>query len=440
MRTLFRSMTVNGKKEPIPAYPSPKYFVYSVLKYFNARSLFSFFAVGKFILLREMIADRRNRVVVPRMILLDPTNACNMHCKGCWAGDYKNASHLSYERWDSLIGEAKQLGTSCILYTGGEPMTRSDEIISIAQKYKKMFFGIFTNASLVDEVFIEKMQRCGNIMLFISIEGYREETDFRRGAGAYDRTIRTMQLLKRHQIPFAFSLCYHKKNYQLLTGKEYLDFLREQGAWMGWAFAYRPIGQDADTSLVLNAEERFDAYRRFQEYSKRENYPIIDLFNSGHKAYGCVAGGDGYLHINADGDVEPCAFCHYSDANINDMSLREALQSPFLRAFRREKTEKANPFAPCPAFDKPEQLVRVCLATGASSTHTASLEPAEEYAAKAAPFAKEWSVRTNDPRLWGNRIEQWRYRQIKRVLRLRHYNAGDIRNLKLRSTPEDDFE
>ena len=42
---------------------------------------------------------RENRVKyqcnIPWLILFDPTSACNMHCVGCWAGEYGHKNNLS---------------------------------------------------------------------------------------------------------------------------------------------------------------------------------------------------------------------------------------------------------------------------------------------------------------------------------------------------------
>ncbi len=420
-----KTLLVNGVKEQIPPFPHPKDYAYRCAEFFNYHGPSSFVRLGNYQLLKEMLSDRRNRCMVPRDILLDPTNACNMHCLGCWAGDYKNAAHLTYERWDELLDEAKALGTMDILYTGGEPLMRKAELLALAKKHNKLFFGVFTNATLVDEAFVGEMERAGNIMLFLSIEGYEVETDFRRGEGAYRHIIQTMELLKSRNIAYGFSLCYHRHNFELLTSDEYLDFLQEQGAWMGWAFGYRPIGSDADMSLVLSGEERMMVYKRFRDYGQRHSFTIIDLFNSGHRAFGCVGAGDGYIHINAAGDVEPCAFCHYSDANINDMPLQQALQSPFMRAFRREKPFSANPLAPCPAYDVPQAMVKLCQATNAHSTHAGCPESAEEYANKVAAIAADWQQLTDNKRIWDSPQEQKRHQRLQRCIRFMHRLAGD---------------
>ena len=62
----------------------------------------------------------------------------------------------------------------------------------------------------------------------------------------------------------------------------------------------------------------------------RETKPLftMDFWNDGQYVNGCVAGGKDYLHINANGDIEPCAFIHYSDSNIREKTLLEAFKSP----------------------------------------------------------------------------------------------------------------
>ncbi len=43
---------------------------------------------------------------------------------------------------------------------------------------------------------------------------------------------------------------------------------------------------------------------------------------------GCLAAGRGFFHINAYGGAEPCPFSPFSDVNLKEISLLEALKSP----------------------------------------------------------------------------------------------------------------
>ena len=47
---------------------------------------------------------------MPWILLFDPTSACNLHCKGCWAAEYGNRLNLTYEEMDKLVTEGEELG------------------------------------------------------------------------------------------------------------------------------------------------------------------------------------------------------------------------------------------------------------------------------------------------------------------------------------------
>ncbi|MBP7401261.1 MAG: radical SAM protein [Clostridia bacterium] len=418
-------MTVLGRKERIPPFPHPKDYAYRCRQFFRARSLPEFAAMARFQMVRETWLAWRHKTGTARELLIDPTNACNIRCKGCWANEYDARGSLSYEDLDRVCTEARRLGTLDILLTGGEPLLRKDDILRLAARHRKLFFGAFTNGTLVDDAFAVSAADLGNLSVFISIEGFREDNDFRRGEGTFDKAVEAMRRLREQGVAFGFSLCYHKKNWRAVTDDRFLDFLREQGAWLGWAFGYRPVGRSADMGLCLSAAEREEARARIDDYCRRRDFTVIDLFNSGHKAYGCVAAGSGYIHINAAGDVEPCAFCHYSDANIHDMPLADALRSPFFRAFRSAQPFSENPLRPCPMVDVPDAIVELCKRTGARSTHAADPESAQAFADKIRPLADEWAKWADRERTRLPAADLRRFRFLRGYLAWKSRLAGD---------------
>ena len=58
---------------------------------------------------------------MPWILLFDPTSACNLHCKGCWAAEYGNRLNLSFEDMDRIVTEGEELGIHWYMCTGGEP-------------------------------------------------------------------------------------------------------------------------------------------------------------------------------------------------------------------------------------------------------------------------------------------------------------------------------
>ncbi|MHC1780507.1 MAG: radical SAM protein [Bacteroidales bacterium] len=386
-----RYLKIMGGIEIIPPYPHHKNFVYRSRIFFKANNLFNLFAInGVSYALKRKWLQFRHGYSIPYILLIDPTSACNLKCTGCWAADYSKTASLSYEKLDEILTDAKRLGVYDIVFSGGEPLMRKNDILRLCKKHDKLSFAMFTNGTLIDENFADEMVKLGNLNVFISIEGFKEKTDFRRGEGTFDKVSEVMDLLKSKGIGYGFSICYHSKNSEEISSDSFLDFLRAKGAWIGWLFNYMPIGMDADTSLVATPSQRRLVYERIMDYQIRNDFTLIDFANMGHFAFGCVAAGNEYAHINSNGDLEPCAFFHYSDSNLNEVRLKKALNSPFYRHFRKLKPFSSNPFLPCPIMDNPDKLEELSKCACVKSTHLQHPESLHELSLKTKPVSLKW--------------------------------------------------
>ena len=335
---------------------------------------------------------------VPWAILLDPTSACNLHCTGCWAAEYGNQLNLSLEDIDSIICQGKELGTYMYIYTGGEPMVRKKDLIKICEMHPDCEFLSFTNGTLIDEEFCQEMLRVKNFVPAISLEGFKNANDGRRGEGVYQKVQNAMALMKHHRLPFGISTCYTSQNVDDVSSEEYFDLMIESGAMFVWFFHYMPVGNDAAVELLPTPEQREMMYERIRRY--RETKPIfsMDFQNDAEYVGGCIAGGRRYLHINAKGDIEPCVFIHYSDANIHEVSLLEALKKPLFMAYHDNQPFNKNMLRPCPMLENPEMLRGMVRDTGAVSTDYQSPESAEHLCDKTTPYAENWKATAD--KLW----------------------------------------
>ncbi|MBR4091236.1 MAG: radical SAM protein, partial [Mogibacterium sp.] len=288
---------------------------------------------------------------IPWAILFDPTSACNKHCIGCWAAEYGNQLNLSYEEMSSIVSQGKALGTFMYLFTGGEPLVRKKDIIRLCEEHSDCVFSAFTNGSLIDDAFAEDMLRVKNFVPAISIEGFEEATDSRRGKGTYQETIRAMNILREHKLPFGISCCYTSANADVIGSEEYFDAMIDMGALFAWIFTYMPVGKKAVSDLMVTAEQREFMYHQVREFRKTKPLFTVDFWNDGEFVGGCIAGGRSYCHINANGDIEPCAFIHYSDSNIREKTLLEAYQSPLFMGYRHNQPFNGNMLRPCPVLD-----------------------------------------------------------------------------------------
>jgi len=335
---------------------------------------------------------------IPWAILMDPTSACNLHCTGCWAAEYGSKMSMDYETLDSIIRQGKELGTYMFIYSGGEPLVRKHDIIRLCEEHDDCMFLAFTNGTLIDEEFADEMLRVKNFIPAISIEGYEAETDDRRGKGTYQAVIRAMEILKRKKLPFGASLCYTSKNAEIIGSEEYFDHLIEMGSKFAWLFTYMPVGVGAPTDLLATAEQREFIYHQIRSF--RETKPIftMDFWNDGEFVGGCIAGGRCYLHINANGDIEPCAFIHYSDSNIHNKTLLEAYQSPLFMQYHDNQPFNGNHLRPCPLLDNEGRLAELVHKSGAHSTDLTEPEDVDALCAKCKCAAECWAPVAE--RLW----------------------------------------
>lgn len=335
---------------------------------------------------------------IPWAILLDPTSACNLHCKGCWAAEYGNRLNLSFEEIDDIICQGKELGVYMYIYTGGEPLVRKADLIKICEKHSDCIFLTFTNGTLIDEKFADEMLRVKNFVPAISLEGFEEATDSRRGEGVYGRATQAMELLHERKLLYGISSCYTRENFESITSEEYYDGLIRMGAYFIWYFHYMPVGNDASPELLPTPEQRREMYRRIRKYRSTKPLFAMDFQNDAEYVGGCIAGGRRYLHINANGDIDPCVFIHYSDSNIREKSLLETMRSPLFMAYHDGQPFNENMLRPCPMLENPEKLRAIIEKTEAKSTDMLSPEAAEHLCAKCDAYAACWKPEAD--RLW----------------------------------------
>lgn len=341
---------------------------------------------------------KKHNCNIPWAILVDPTSACNLSCTGCWAAQYGNKHNLSFETLDSICKQGKELGIYMYLFSGGEPLVRKKDLIRLCEANQDCYFLSFTNGTLVDDEFCEDMRRVGNFTLAFSIEGDEEATDMRRGEGTYQKVIAAMELMRKHKLLFGYSTCYHRYNTESVGSDEFIDDMIERGCRFSWNFTYMPVGKDAVTDLLATAEQRAYMYHRIREVRKEKPIFAMDFWNDGEYVDGCIAGGRRYLHINAAGDVEPCAFVHYSNVNIHDVSLLDALQSPIFMAYHHGQPFNDNHLRPCPVLDNPEIICEMVAESGAKSTDLEAPEDVNDLSAKTKETANKWAITAD--RLW----------------------------------------
>ena len=276
---------------------------------------------------------------IPVFLIASITSSCNLHCTGCYSrandacSDDAPLNQLSADEWEDIFNQAKEIGISFIVLAGGEPMLREDVIIK-ASNIPEILFPIFTNGTMMSEDYLKLFDENRNLVPIFSIEGNEEITDLRRGKGVYRQLLDSMDLMRKNNLIFGASLTFTKENLDNLLSNEYINQLHDLGCKVIFFIEYVPVNEatvelapgDSERELLLNEINRLR-----QDFSDM----IFMSFPGDEKTSGgCLAAGRGFFHINSHGGAEPCPASPYSDINVADTSLIDALNSRLFKSLR----------------------------------------------------------------------------------------------------------
>lgn len=301
---------------------------------------------------------------IPAFLISSITSSCNLHCAGCYSRqnhactDEAPVNQLSGEEWDKIFTEADEIGVSFILLAGGEPLLRWD-VINEAAKHKNIMFPIFTNGVFVSDKYLELFDKSRNLVPIISIEGDKNTTDSRRGEGVYDKVMDSMKKINERKLIFGVSVTVTTENMDEVYSREFIDKLLALGCKAIVYVEFVPVTEEAKHLAPGDADRELMQQKLSKLREDVEEMVFISFPGDEKTSGGCVAAGRGFFHINSHGGAEPCPFSPYSDINVKDTSLREALKSKLFMSLQQEGVLNEDHVGGCILFEKREQVEEI---------------------------------------------------------------------------------
>jgi MoaA/NifB/PqqE/SkfB family radical SAM enzyme len=276
---------------------------------------------------------------VPPILVISVTSKCNLHCEGCYHQALRNKpdAEMSNERIWKLVKEAKELGISFIVLAGGEPLMRPN-ILDLSKETPEIMFMTFTNGLLINDKILNQITQNRNVVPLLSLEGYQIDTDGRRGTGVYDTLLQAITKLKEKEVFWGTSITMTRTNFAEVTDEAFIKQLVDSGCKFFMLTEYTPVIAGTE-DWVLTPEQKAQVITIRNGFRKKYSALFIALPWDEDEIGGCLSAGRGFVHISSEGNVEPCPFIAYSDTNLKNMSLRDALQSKMLQIIRENHGE-----------------------------------------------------------------------------------------------------
>lgn len=314
--------------------------------------------------LREEAEKRGEHI--PPFLIASITSKCNLHCAGCYARsnhschDSQAENQLSAKEWKRIFSEAKELGIGFILLAGGEPLMRKD-VIQAAGSIPEILFPVFTNGTMIGEDYISIFSQYRNLVPVFSIEGNEALTDLRRGSGVHEKLMHAMDTLHKNNILYGASVTVTKENLKNVTGQEFLDDLTRRGCKVVFYVEYVPVSEETKNLALEEAERKYLTETLISLRKNHEEMIFISFPGDEKTSGGCLAAGRGFFHINSNGGAEPCPFSPYSDTNVRDIPLRDALKSPLFHKLQEQGVLMEDHVGGCVLFEKEDEVRKILL-------------------------------------------------------------------------------
>lgn len=424
-KMLYKAMVTDEKKFPhevkLDRYYGVRSLMTAAMKNIN-RGLISkkFAARGVQTMVKGAMLENedRNRAVAkykekygakpPSLVVLSPTKKCNLRCTGCYASSgADNGETLEWSLLDKMMHEFHdEMGMKFFVISGGEPLMYNSEghtILDLPKLWPDSFFLMYTNGTLITPEVAKQLAELGNLTPAISVEGFKEQTDERRGEGTHERVLKALDNLKQAQVPFGISVTATKKNAAILAGEKFYDYyFGELGATYMWMFQYMPIGRGISTELMVSPQERFELYKKWRQLIREKSWFVADFWNSAEMTEGCISCGKNYFYIDWNANIMPCVFIPYYKDNVRKLygegkKIADAMFSDFFVKGREwqegylNKEGGANLLRPCLNRDHHREFMEIVRACNVQPEDEAAREALEdnEYHEKLYEFDKE---------------------------------------------------
>jgi MoaA/NifB/PqqE/SkfB family radical SAM enzyme len=300
------------------------------------------------------LQHEKQGVPVPPFAIVSVTHQCNLRCKGCYAQSFHPAetqqAEMDSAKLSSVFQQARELGIGIILIAGGEPLGRQD-ILEIITGFPEIIFPLFTNGLLLNEEKLQLIKKERNVIPVVSLEGDLAATDERRGLGVFENVMKVFHAMNVQGLFYGVSITLTRNNFQTVTGEPFIQQLLALGCKLFFFVEYIPVQQGTE-DLVLTESQRSEVIGLMA--TLRSKFPALFIAFPGDEERfgGCLAAGRGFIHINAQGGLEPCPFAPFSDVDLNQLSLKDALQSKLLKTIRDNPEQLKETSGGCALWEK----------------------------------------------------------------------------------------
>ena len=290
----------------------------------------------------DSLYDRRNTVTDDNSHLLSLmfaiTKKCPLRCEHCFEWDRLNKTEtLSINDLHQITNKFQNRGLGQIQFSGGEPLQRFDDLISVCKLAKKgTAFWVLTSGYGLNNAKAKQLQEAGFTGVNISLDHWDPATHdaFRGMPNSYNWVEQAAENVQKEGLVLALTLCATKTFTNNENLWKYAELAKKIGAGFVQILEPKAVGHYNGKDVDLTLDQQLIIEKFFLEINgikKFSDYPIFHYPAYHQKKIGCLGAGDLYMYVDSNGDAHACPFCQNKVGNCISDSIDNTISEMRVR-------------------------------------------------------------------------------------------------------------
>jgi len=281
-------------------------------------------------------------VRTPDQVTISITEECPNRCLHCALPDTGRHHRLEPEEVEEVIGQILDLGTTLVIFDGGEPTTYRELPDLVRAVDDRAISTVFTSGAGFTPKLARSLKDAGLYAVNVSLDSAAEaEHDRMRGrAGAFRDAVRAVENAIAADLFVDLYAVLRRENVSEI--RSFHQLAAELNASELTFFEVVPTGRWAEeVGSVLSEEE----HAALDEFVSAAPPPRTFSVPAAFREVGCFAGRN-WMHITPEGDVYPCACLPRVVGNVRRDPVKKIWQTMAKLPFQGKKICPARSFRP----------------------------------------------------------------------------------------------
>jgi MoaA/NifB/PqqE/SkfB family radical SAM enzyme len=261
--------------------------------------------------------------MIPDQVTISITEECPNSCIHCALPDTKNKAKLSPQSVKSTIDQVLEMGTTFVIFDGGEPLTYPglEELIRYVDP-EKAITGMFTSGVGLTEEKAASLKEAGLYSLTVSFDSsYEDKHDYIRGRkGVFRSAVEAAKNGLKAGLLVNIYVVLSRENVNEL--EELYALASELGVHELSFYEIVPTGRWIDRASEIMTPKDLRKFENFVSRAREKEGPRVFPIPQIMKTTGCMAGRK-WLHITPEGNILPCACIPISYGNVHRDKVKE---------------------------------------------------------------------------------------------------------------------